>query len=108
MKEQFRATDPRGRTVICAEDRWSIHVLATRPFMEKQEASVVAAIEKPDVGILQDKDYPEREIYYRFNKKKHLYIKVVIEFKDNVGALVTAHPADGVKKGEKLIWTYKL
>jgi hypothetical protein len=75
--------------------------------MSKHEAVVAAAIEKPDLGIFQDKDYPEREIYYRLNKKKTLYTKVVIEFKDNVGVLVTAHPTDGVKKGEKLIWTYK-
>jgi hypothetical protein len=30
----FQVTDPRGIFVICTEERWYGHILASRPFME--------------------------------------------------------------------------
>ena len=104
MPNLFEVTDPRGRKVVCTEERWSGHVLQARPWMKGWEEEVRAAIEEPYFGVYQDADYPNRNIYYRLHKGKDRYIKVVVSFEDEVGRVVTAFPMSSPKAGEKLIW----
>ncbi len=101
----FETIDPRGKKVICTEEVWLIHVLDGHPEMEGLEDEVRRAIQEPlYMMIYEDKDYPERNIYYR-QRNKHTYIKVVVEFLKDDGVLITAYLTDSVKPGEKLLWT---
>ncbi len=74
--------------------------------MRGWEKSIAETLEQPDV-ILNDSDYDNREVYYRYESKKKRYIKVVIEKtpNSNIVNVKTAHPSDSVKQGEnKIIW----
>ena len=105
MTEVFVATDPRGKKVTCTEEVWMAHVLEGHPEMEGLEGEVSQAIQSPlYMMIFQDRDYPERNIYYR-KKSRFTYIKVVVEFLKDNGVLITAYLTDSVKPGEKLLWT---
>lgn len=80
MTVLFETTDPRGKKVICTEEIWLIHVLDGHPEMEGLEDEVRQTIQSPIYGMIyQDRDYPERNIYYH-QKNKFVYTKVVIEF----------------------------
>ena len=101
----FETTDPRGKKVICTEEVWFIHVLGGHAEMEGMESEVRQTIESPLYSIIyQDRDYPERNIYYR-QRNKYTYIKVVVEFMQDNGFLITAYLTDSVKPGEILLWT---
>lgn len=105
MTVLFETTDPRGKKVICTDEIWLIHVLDGHPEMEGLQDEVRKTIQSPIYGMIyQDRDYPERNIYYR-QKSKFIYIKVVIEFLKDDGILITAYLTDSVKPGEKLLWT---
>jgi len=105
----FETTDPRGKRVVCTEETWIFHVLDEHPQMEDSEEDVKKTIEEPTYSMIyQDKDYPERHIYYQ--KQIGLgtypyYIKAVVEFlSDEYGELVTSFVTDSPKDGEILIW----
>lgn len=100
----FEVTDPRGKKITCTEEAWD-HVLDGHPEMEGAEVDVQNAICAPSYSMIyQDKDYPERNIYYR-KQLKDYYIKVIVKFmNDDPGAMITAFIADSPKSGEALIW----
>ena len=101
----FEATDPRGRTITCTEGCWYGHILADRSWMSKYKDEVIAAIEKPDYGVFQDAQYPDRQVYYRRQGTKARYVKVVVDFSnEESGKVVTAFFTDSMKSGEKWIW----
>lgn len=101
----FETTDPRGKKVTCTEEVWLIHVLDGHPEMEGLENIVKQTVEAPLYSMIyQDRDYPERNIYYG-QKSKYVYVKVVVEFLKDDGVLITAYLTDSVKPGEKLLWT---
>lgn len=100
----FETLDPRGKRVICPEDRWRLHVLAARPWLRSED--VKQAIEHPTFGIFADAAHPGREIYYlrQFQAGSTRYLKVVVQFVNDEGEVITAFPASAMKKGERLIW----
>jgi hypothetical protein len=105
MSTHFEATDPRGRKVICSEGTWHHHILDFHPEMEGAEDYIVAAIDKPALGIFRDVDYADREIYYGRPPGKRYYIKVVVAFGTmDLGDVKTAYRADSPKAGEKMLW----
>lgn len=105
MSNLFEVSDPRGRKVVCTEDCWNEHILFNRPWMIGWEDEIQKAIEAPYMGIFQDNDFENREIYYGLSKGKERYIKIVVEFQEgNYGEVVTAFPTDSPKSGERLIW----
>lgn len=106
MPVLFEVTDPRGKKVICSEENWIDHVLYNHPNMEGSEADVAATIEAPSYSMIyQDKNYPERNLYYRKQPKEY-YIKAIVEFTEKQsGKLITAFITDSPKPGEALIWT---
>ena len=105
MPTLFEVSDPRRKKVICTDETWYWHVVDGHSEMEDQIEQVKAAIQEPLLGmIFQDHDYPERQVYYK-RHSKFIYIKVVVEFLKNGGALITAYLTDALKPGEKLIWT---
>jgi hypothetical protein len=105
MAVLFETTDPRGKKVICTEEIWLIHVLDGHPEMEGLEDEVRQAVQTPLYRmIFADRDYPEKNIYYRKRNQK-TYVKVVVEFLNEDGILITAYLTDSVKPGERLLWT---
>jgi hypothetical protein len=105
MPTLFEVIDPRGKKVICTDEIWYWHVVDGHSEMEDQIEQVKAAIQEPLLGmIFQDRDYPERNIYYK-RHSKFIYIKVVVEFLKNGGTLITAYMTDALKPGESLLWT---
>lgn len=75
--------------------------------MKGREDPVKAAIEKPNPLIIyQDRDFPNRHIYYSIWASRPRYIKVVVEFVDNQnGEVITAFMSDNPKAGEHILWT---
>jgi hypothetical protein len=105
MGEVFKVKDPRAYTVSCTEDCWNYHILAKRPWMAGWEDQVIAAISNPDpLFIFQDRDFPDRNIYYRRQSGRPRYLKVVVHFEGETGTVITAHPTDSPKPGEVWIW----
>lgn len=103
MAELFTSIDPRGRKVKCSEERWNNHIVNAKPFMGSQLDNVKKAIIEPDC-IVRDVDYNNRECYYKLMPKRETYMKVVVEFKNNFGTVITAFRTGTVKKGERVIW----
>jgi len=55
--------------------------------------------------IYQDRDFPDRHIYYRLADTRDYYIKVVVKFSDdNIGEVITAFMPDSPKDGEVMLW----
>lgn len=105
MSNLFETTDPRSQQVICTENTWNNHILRNRPWMVGWEEDIRRTIEEPSIGIYQDADFEDRNIYYRLHKGKDRYIKVVVAFDENgLGEVITAFSTDTPKSGEKLIW----
>ena len=75
MPNKFEVTDPRGRSVICTEDRWRWHIISGHgKFMEGYEDEVKQAIEAPKPGIYQDAQRKERNNYYLQIPRSSKYI----------------------------------
>lgn len=74
--------------------------------MDSWENEVKQAIEKPTMGIYQDADFSDRQVYYMFHVAgKNRYLKVVVKIVGTeMGEVVTAFPTYNAKAGEKLIW----
>jgi hypothetical protein len=104
MANKFEAQDPRGFTVVCTEDQWRWHVVDFHPDMEGDEGLVKQAIENPSLGIFRDVDFGDRDVYYLRIRGKDQYIKVIVQFDDENGSLITAFRANVPKAGEKMIW----
>lgn len=102
----FQVTDPRGKIVICTEERWYGHILSSRQFMAAQQDIVKAAITNPTFGIFEDAQFPNRCIYYyRQEKSPVRYMKVVVTVQESGPyTVVTAFPTDSMKQGENWIW----
>jgi lipopolysaccharide biosynthesis glycosyltransferase len=105
MANLFEVTDPRGYQIVCSDDAWS-HILGNRPWMKDWDEIIKQALENPTMGIYQDVDYAERQVYYMFRiVGKDRYLKVVVEITgEDTGEVVTAFPTFTPKPGEKLIW----
>ena len=106
MSIVFEATDPRGRRVICTDEIWHKNILVKRSWMEGWEEEVRQAIEDPSLQIFEDVDNKNRHVYYRrLTHRTPRYIRVVVEFqREDFGRVITAHPTDSGKSGEKPIW----
>jgi hypothetical protein len=104
MPNLFEVTDPQGRTIVCTLETWNGHILENHPDMKGYENEVGRAIEAPSLGIYRDSVFENRHIYYNRFKRKPRYIKVVVEFGEEVGKVITAFFTDATKSGEKMIW----
>jgi len=104
MSVYFRAVDPRGYEVICSEDCWKWHIVNRHRNMEGEEDAVQQAIENPSLPVFRDADYENRVVYYRrTDRKTPRYIRVIVEFKEQAGEVITAYFVDKPKPGEKMV-----
>lgn len=106
MSIHFETVDPRGQRVICTTECWNEHILDAHPEMAGREGLVIEAINSPKPGfIYQDRDYPNRNLYYHRPGATPYYIKVIVEFNEaGNGEVITAFLADSGKSGEVMIW----
>ena len=101
MALRFKTTDPRGMTVICADEAWQ-HIITRRHFADLSE--IQAAIEHP-LSIHKDSDHNHKQIYYGEGVRKNEYIKVVTQFRgQSTLVIVTAYHTSNTKPGEEEIW----
>ena len=106
MTNLFETQDPRGLRVICTKQQWLDHVLGFHEDdMNGCEQEVQSAIEAPMYGIIyQDADNANRCIYYKQKQGIRAYLKVVVDFDEDVGFVVTAYLIPRPKSGERPIW----
>ncbi len=114
MAEALRCTDQWGRTIALAQDQWRDHILAAHPEMTGRAAVVRQTLTNP-ICVNQDKDFPDRENFYRpfvIRPPRTLaYLKVCVEFRNRPfgraprGEVVTAYPTTTIKQGEPRKWS---
>src|SRR5688572_25771074 len=104
MPNIFEVTDPEGRTVICTDENWNGHVVYHHAEMEDRVEEVKRTIQEPTFGIYSDQLHNDRLVYYRFQKGKLRYMKVVVVNLANVWSVITAFQTDSPKRGEKMVW----
>lgn len=105
MTDHFSADDPRGRLIICTEKIWSTHIEKSHSDLVSYESETIETVSNPDY-INSDVFFPNREVYYLKFVEKRKYLKVVVQFiSSKIGEVVTAFFVDGIKSGEKLIWS---
>lgn len=90
----FQVEDPLKRLVILTKKTWNVHIIPFHTELYKQEALIRRIIENP-VYILKDKDHENRDNYFDLcnlpNDGSLSIMKVVVEFKNGTGDLVTAY-----------------
>ena len=104
MTNLFETRDPRGLLVICTLEVWESHIVWQHPFMEGREAEVQQAIEHPSLGIFADAHREQRDVYYLRRASGVDLLKVVVDFSEETGVVVSAHPRNTPKPGEKMKW----
>ncbi|MBE5846201.1 MAG: hypothetical protein E7300_00815 [Lachnospiraceae bacterium] len=102
MRNKFSVKDYKGRTVNCTADTWYGHLAnSDHAIMYGNEGSVKNTIADPDV-VYQSNQFESREVFFKNDKNANytpLYTKVVVEYSDNVGDVVTTFPVKAEKGG---------
>lgn len=93
--EIFNVTDYNGRQVICSEERWNVHIAAGHKIMQNNIAAVKDTITEPD-SVYESNQTPKREVYFKKSLKPtykdKFSTKVIVEYENEVGEVVTAFP----------------
>jgi len=105
MTDHFFVDDPRGKTIICTEKFWRTHISKSHSYLINYEGEVKETLRNPSI-ICRDSERGDREVYYSKIPEMLRILKVVVEFRSlKVGEVITAYLVDGIKPGEKQIWT---
>lgn len=100
--------DYQGRRVMIEAAWWRIHVVTPRPKMATHLHEVHATIAAPRF-VNQDKDFPDRlclyGIYTSTSSPRRLMLKVVVEYDEIGGRLITAYPCSRPGSSEVRLWT---
>jgi len=99
----FQIIDPLQRNIVCTDECWKEHVLSQRSWMEFWVDDVKLALENP-AYICSAADNDKREVYYYIPAPMGKYLRVVVQFDDEKGEVITAYPTDSGKPGETMIW----
>ena len=86
-RAMHRASDPDGRPVVL-DDRTLAHLVRRRPGMTAHVDAILAAVERPD--LREDDPVPGRERFYRRDIDPRRWLRVVVDFNDSPGFVVTA------------------
>jgi len=112
MAEVVRVTDQWGRAITLPAENWSDKILLDHGEMLDNESAVQRTLADPDV-VTFDKDYADRELYYRRGALpppfRQTYLKVCVAFQltpggTATGRVATAYATDRVKPGERGKW----
>lgn len=98
MPPVFTAVTPTGATITCSEERWTV-VASKHPVLVGRVEAVRATVADPPLEIRRSRHDPEVWLCYRRDGTRLLCAVIQSE----LGMLVTAYPADGIKQGD-VIW----
>jgi hypothetical protein len=102
MADIWRTRDRFGREVVLTEAGME-HILERRPRMAGRERDIRAVLEDPK-QVNRDAQHPDRECFYG-GRGDGPYLKVVVAYRaDDFGLVITAYPAQYVKRGEPQLW----
>ncbi len=89
--ESLETTDPDGRRVVF-DERTRDHLATRRPQMLDHTRAILDSINRPD---FREKDpAPGRERFYRRDLDPHRWLRVVVDFNESPGLVVTAFVQD--------------
>ena len=105
--ETLRRRDPLGREIVLTDDVWYGKVLVKRPPLRSALGTVGLTLSDPEM-ICDDKLFDNRECYYREDLLLDPYrwsvVKVVVEFTDDEGRVVTVYADYGPHPNERCTW----
>jgi hypothetical protein len=103
----LRCRDPLGREIVLMDDVWYGKVLNRRPELHTVLNIVEQTLTDPE-AICDDKLFDNRECYYREDvlPAPHgwSFLKVVVQFTDDEGSVVTVYPDYGIHPLERCTW----
>jgi hypothetical protein len=90
---EFETVDPRGRSVVL-DWRALAHLARKRPLMVGHLEAILDAIRRPDVHLHDVR--PGRERFFRRDLDPERWLRVVVDFSESPGFVVTAftHESD--------------
>jgi hypothetical protein len=91
---------PLGFQAICSADYWERITTIKHPPMRGQQNEVAKTLSDPD-EIRQSVADPDVLLFHRRVSRR--WICAVVRRQESMGYLITAYPADKVKRGE-LVW----
>jgi hypothetical protein len=83
--------DPDGRLVVL-DARTTSHFVRRRPQMLRHIQAILDAVSRPD--LREDDPAPGRERYFRHDLDPHRWLRVVVDFNESPGFVVTAFVQD--------------
>lgn len=92
---------PLGFRATCSAEYWELIVTIKHPPMRDRIPDVVATLATPD-EVRRSVNDPEVLLFHR--RVEPRYVCVVVRRGDDVGYVITAYPADRIKRGD-LVWT---
>ena len=94
--DKFVVNNFKGLQVSCSEEQWKEHVVSTHSIMKNNIEAVKDTIIDPDSVYKTNKPI-DREVYFKLSAlatySTKFYTKVVVEYKNDCGELVTAFPS---------------
>ena len=82
-----KAVEPGGRTVVLRDEQWA-HIRDEHPEMARFERTIMETITHPDDRKADPR--PGRERYYGHGRGPSRWLRVVVDFSDDPGWIVTA------------------
>ena len=93
--ELFSVTSYNGKQVTCSEEQWNNHIAFNHKIMKNNVEAVKNTIIEPD-SVYESSQSPKREVYFKKSLiptyKDKFFTKVIVEYKNNAGEVVTAFP----------------
>ncbi len=85
--ERRETNDPDGRLVVF-DDRTASHLFRQRPQMLRVVDAILDTVHRPDLRL--DDHTPGRERFYRQDLDPRRWLRVVVDFNESPGCIVTA------------------
>ena len=98
----FEATDPEGRKVRLARERFENHIVAEHGELKNAVEKLKRTIENPD--CIYVKGTSRRRLYYRKSGRLYLLVVVRPEKTRNRGHVITAYRCKTISGGGELEW----
>lgn len=93
--ELFSVINYNGKQVKCSVEQWNNHIASSHQIMKNNVEAVKDTIVKPDI-VYESNQNPKREVYFKKSLiptyKDKFFTKVIVEYRNNAGEVVTAFP----------------
>jgi hypothetical protein len=94
--ESHETTDPNGRRVVL-DKRTEGHLARRRPQILDHAQAILGAVNRPDFH--EDDPAPGRERFYRCDLDPKRWLRVVVDFNESPGLIVTTFVQDNKPEG---------